>query len=125
MGMMKIASARSQLLLKSGRMFRYSMANFPSGDGRGAVSFATMTSRPPTCLTAKYAAAITAVILMMNWIMSMTSTPQRPEYAANTTLRSPTMSSVCQRSRPKSTLAILQAARFTEPMMTQLKKKPR
>ncbi len=68
---------------------------------------------------------MTAVILMKNWIMSMTSTPQRPECAANTTFKPPTMSSVCQRSSPKRTPAILQAARFTVAMIMQLKKSPR
>ena len=42
---------------------------------------------------------MTAVILMKNWIMSMTSTPQSPECAAKTTLSTPTTSSVCQRAQ--------------------------
>jgi hypothetical protein len=33
---------------------------------------------------------MTAVILMKNWIMSMTSTPQSPEWAAKATFRKPT-----------------------------------
>ena len=33
---------------------------------------------------------MTAVILMKNWIMSMTSTPHSPECAANTTFSTPT-----------------------------------
>src|ERR1022692_909122 len=49
---------------------------------------------------------MTAVILMKNWSISMTSTPQRPECAANTTFSRPTASSVCQRSKPNSTAAI-------------------
>jgi hypothetical protein len=82
---------------------------------------------PPTsgALTAKYAAAMTADILMMNWIMSMTSTPQRPECAAKATFSTPTPSNVCQRSRPNSTPAILQAARLTVAMIMQLKNRPR
>ena len=84
-------------------------------------------SRPPTsgAVTAKYAAAITADILMKNWIMSMTSTPQSPECAANTTLRRPTPTSVCQRSSPNKTLAILTAARLTVAMIMQLNSRPR
>ena len=62
---------------------------------------------------------------MKNWIMSMTSTPHSPEWAAKTTLSSPTAASVCQRFRPNSIAAILHAARFTVAMMMQLKKKPR
>ena len=60
---------------------------------------------------------------MKNWIMSMTSTPHSPECAAKTTFSRPTASSVCQRSSPNSTAAILQAARFTVAMIMQLKKK--
>ncbi len=77
------------------------------------------------CSTAKYAAAVTAVILMKNWIISMTSTPQRPEWAAKTTLSAPHNRSVCHRSRPKRMAAILQAASRTVPMMKQLKNRPR
>ena len=82
---------------------------------------------PPTCgaVTAKYAAAITAVILMKNWIMSMTSTPQSPECAANAAFSTPTNSSVCQRSRPNRMPAILQAARLTVAMIMQLNNSPR
>ena len=68
---------------------------------------------------------MTAVILMKNWTMSMTSTPQRPEWAAKTTFSSPTNSSVSQRGRPKRMPAILQAARFTVAMIMQLKRSPR
>ncbi len=68
---------------------------------------------------------MTAVILMKNWIMSMTSTPQRPECVAKTTLSVPTSASVCQRSRPNRTPAILQAARFTVAMIMQLNSSPR
>ena len=50
-----------------------------------------------TSFSEKYAAAMTAVILMKNWTMSMTSTPQRPECAAKTTLSTPQMRMVCQR----------------------------
>ena len=68
---------------------------------------------------------MTAVILTKNWIMSMTSTPHKPEWAANTTFSRPTASSVSQRLKPNSTAAILQAARFTVAMMMQLKNRPR
>ncbi len=62
---------------------------------------------------------------MKNWIMSITSTPHKPECAAKTTFSTPTASSVCQRSNPNSTAAILHAARFTVAMMMQLKNNPR
>ncbi len=62
---------------------------------------------------------------MKNCRMSMTSTLHNPEWAANTTLSNPTASSVCQRSNPDSTAAILHAARFTVAMMEQLKQNPR
>ena len=90
-------------------------------------SFVTSPSSPPTCgaCSAKYAAATTAVILMKNWIMSMTSTPHRPECAANATFSRPTNVSVCQRSKPKRIAAILHAARLTVAMMMQLKNRPR
>ena len=68
---------------------------------------------------------MTAVILMKNWIMSMTRTPQSPECVAKTTLRMPTKASVCQRSKPNSTPAILHAARLTVAMIMQLKSRPR
>ena len=68
---------------------------------------------------------MTAVILMKNWIMSMTSTPHRPEWAAKATLSSPTNRRVSQRSKPKRMPAILQAARFTVAMIMQLKRSPR
>ena len=96
------------------------------GTDHGAGEFwQTITLNPPTWRTANQAAAVTAVILMRNWIMSMTRTPQRPEYMAKTTLRKPQASRVCQRGSPKRMLAILQAARLTVAMMTQLKKRPR
>ena len=52
----------------------------PCGPGRFD-SFCTSPLIPPTCgnCTAKYAAAITADILMKNCTMSMTSTPHSPE----------------------------------------------
>ena len=86
-----------------------------------------MALSPPTCgaCSAKYAAAITAVILMKNCTMSMTSTPHRPEWAAKTTFSRPTNSSVSQRGRPNRIPAILHAARFTVAMIMQLKSRPR
>ncbi len=96
----------------------------PTGP-ESAPTFCTITSRPPTDFTAKYAAAITADILMKNWIMSITSTPHSPECAANTTFSRPTKISVCQSRRPNSTFAIFTAAMLTVAMITQLKKKPR
>ncbi len=118
---MKMAMARSQLLLKFGSMLRKSR---PPGPVM-AETLATMTSRPPTARTAKKAAAMTAVIIMKNWIMSMMSTPQSPVTAAKTTLRRPTTASVSQRLRPKRMAAILQAARLTVAMMMQLNRNPR
>ena len=41
------------------------------------------------------------------------------------TFSNPTASNVCQRLKPNSTLAILQAARFTVAMMMQLNSRPR
>ena len=90
-------------------------------------SLVTRPLSPPTCgtSTAKYAAAITADILMKNCTMSITSTPHSPDCVAKTTLSSPTNSSVCQRSKPNRIAAILHAARFTVAMMTQLNNRPR
>ena len=81
----------------------------------------------PSGLGARHAAAaaITAVILMKNWIMSMTRTPHSPLIVAKATLSRPTMSRVCQRSILNRTAAILQAARLTVAMMMQLKTNPR
>ena len=83
--------------------------------------------RPPTpgACSAKYAAAITAVILMKNCTMSMTSTPQRPECAANDDVqdadeRAASASAGGRRGSP----AILQAARLTVAMIMQLNRKP-
>ena len=83
------------------------------------------TRRSPTSTSENQAAAKTAVILMKNCTISMTSTPQRPEWAAKTTLRMPQTTMVCHAGMPKRMLAILQAARVTMPMMKQLKKSPR
>ena len=84
-----------------------------------------MPVRRATSFKLKYAAAMTAVILMKNWIMSMTSTPQSPACAAKTTLSTPQMTMVCQGGSPKRMLAILHAASITVPMMKQLKNSPR
>ena len=62
---------------------------------------------------------------MKNWIMSITSTPQSPECAANTTFSSPQITIVCHAGIPNRMLAILQAASVTVPMMKQLKNSPR
>ena len=62
---------------------------------------------------------------MPNWMKSVTSTPHRPDVAANATLITPQTSSVCPIGQPSSTLAILAAARFTDAMMTTLKNSPR
>ena len=90
---------------------------------------ASALSPTPVCratsFNEKYAAAMTAVILMKNCTMSMTSTPQSPECAANTTLSTPQTRMVCHGGSPKRTLAILQAASVTIAMMKQLKNKPR
>ena len=55
----------------------------------------------------------------------MTMTPHKPENVAKVAFKSPQTSSVCQRSSPNKIPAILQAARLTEAMIMQLKKKPR
>ena len=55
---------------------------------------------------------------MPNWMKSVTSTPQRPDVAANATLITAQTSSVCHIGQPSSTLAILAAARFTVAMIT-------
>ena len=83
------------------------------------------TCSPPTSRSEKYAAAKTAVILMKNCTISMTSTPQSPECEAKRTLMTPQKTMVCQGGRPKRMLAILQAASVTMPMMKQLKNSPR
>ena len=87
----------------------------------------TIPLRPPTpgACRAKYAAAVTAVILTKNCTMSMTSTPQRPECAANAAFSTPTKRSVCHRGSPKRIAAILQAARLTVAMIMQLNRNPR
>lgn len=92
---------------------------------RPAQPLASPVRRRPTSTSENHAAAKTAVILMKNCTISMTSTPQRPECAAKTTLRTPQMTMVCQAGMPKRMLAILQAAKVTMPMMKQLKKSPR
>ena len=92
---------------------------------RPAQALASPARRLPTSTSENQAAAKTAVILMKNCTMSMTSTPQRPEWAAKTTLRMPQMTMVCQAGIPKRMLAILQAAKVTMPMMKQLKNRPR
>ncbi len=81
--------------------------------------------RSATATSAKYAAAITAVILMMNCTMSMTSTPHSPEWAANTTFSTPQMRIVCHGGIANRMFAILHAASVTIPMMKQLKNSPR
>jgi hypothetical protein len=68
---------------------------------------------------------MTAVIMMKNWIMSMTSTPHSPEKAAKKRLRAPTRISVSSRLIPNRIEAILQAARLTVAMIMQLKNRPR
>ena len=76
-------------------------------------------------LLGRYHEAMTAVIVIKNCTMSMTSTPHRPECAAKTTLSTPQMRIVCHGGRPKRMLAILHAASVTIPMMKQLKNRPR
>ena len=55
----------------------------------------------------------------------MTITPQSPAVAAKMMQSTPQINSVWVIGQPSSTLAILAAARFTDAMMTQLKKRPR
>ena len=57
--------------------------------------------------------------------MSITSTPHRPECAANATFSTPQITIVCHGGRPNRMLAILHAANVTMPMMKQLKNSPR
>ena len=82
---------------------------------------------PPTsgCLSAKYIAAKAPVIAMPNWMKSTTSTPQSPDVAAKAMFITPQISRVCHIGQPRTMLAILAAARFTEAMMKQLKNSPR
>ena len=82
---------------------------------------------PPTsgCCSAKYAAAKEPVMAMPNWMKSVTSTPHRPDVAANATLSTAQMTSVCVIGQPSTTLAIFTAARFTDAMMKQLNTRPR
>ena len=68
---------------------------------------------------------MTAVILMKNWIISITSTPQSPVCAANATFSKPTNNNVCQRSSPNKIPAILHAARLTVAIIRQLNSSPR
>src|SRR5688500_17454603 len=74
---------------------------------------------PPTCgcCSAKYAAAIDAVIAIPNWKTSVISTPHRPAIDANATLITAHTASVCHIGQPRGTLAILAAARFTVDMI--------
>ena len=56
---------------------------------------------------------------------SVTRTPQSPDVAAKATFKSAQTTSVFPIGQPSTTLAILAAARLTEAMITQLKKRPR
>ena len=78
-----------------------------------------------TAFKLKYAAATTAVILMKNCTISITSTPHKPECAAKTTFSTPQIMIVCHGGIPKRMFAILQPASVTMPMMKQLKNSPR
>ena len=82
---------------------------------------------PPTpgAWIAKYAAANAEVMVMQNWIMSVTITPHRPAVAAKTIGTSTEIASVSQRGQPNSTPAIFTSARLTVAMIQQLKNSPR
>src|ERR1041385_8811743 len=69
--------------------------------------------RPPTCgcCSAKYATANVPVMVMQNWIESVTSTPQRPDTDAKKMVIPEQTNSVCDGGQPSTTLAILAAAR--------------
>ncbi len=84
-------------------------------------------ARPPICgcFTAKYATAKVPVIVIVNWIESVTSTPHSPDTDAKKIVITAAMDSVCQGGQPSTTLAIFTAARFTVAMITQLKNRPR
>ena len=146
MGRMKIISASSDMP-KFGSMSRIGWPEPSDGDMTGCAlptpcttcsveslptsslspsqPLASPPSRRPTSTNENQAAANTAVILMKNWIMSITSTPQSPEWAAKATLRTPVRRMVCHAGIPNRMLAILQAASVTVPMMKQLKNRPR
>ena len=61
----------------------------------------------------------------MNWIESVTSTPQSPDTEAKKMVMIEQTSRVRPIGQPSTMLAILAAARFTVAMMTQLKRRPR
>ena len=65
------------------------------------------------------------VIVIENWIESVTSTPHKPETDAKKIVMTPQTMSVRSIGQPRRTFAILTAARFTVAMMTQLKSRPR
>ncbi len=83
--------------------------------------------RPPTpgAWIAKYAAANAEVMVMKNWIMSVTITPHRPAVAAKTIGTTTLIANVSKRGQPKRMPAIFTSARLTVAMIQQLKKSPR
>ena len=62
---------------------------------------------------------------MPNWMKSVTSTPHRPDVAANEHVEDAADDERLPIGQPSSTLAILAAARFTVAMITMLKNRPR
>src|SRR5262245_38709783 len=84
-------------------------------------------ARPPTwgCFTAKYAMAKVPVIVIENWIESVTRTPQSPDTDAKKIVTTEQRRRVFHIGHPKRMFPILAAARLTVAMITQLKKRPR
>jgi hypothetical protein len=102
----------------------------PKSGRRAIVCGGTLAKRPwspPTagCCSAKYATAMVPVIVMPNWIESVTSTPHSPLTEAKKIVISEQTNRVRPVGQPSTMLPILAAARFTVAMMTRLKKKPR
>src|ERR1041384_946131 len=83
--------------------------------------------RCPTsgCCSAKYAAANAPVIVTVNWIESVTSTPHSPDTDAKKMVITDAKISVRCIGHPSRILAIFAAARLTVAMMKQLKNSPR
>src|SRR5262245_6943811 len=72
------------------------------------------------CCSAKYAAAKAPVIVTVNWIESVTSTPHNPDTEAKKIVITDAKSSVRYIGQPSRMLAIFAAARLTDAIMKQL-----
>ncbi len=92
----------------------------------GTLAEETGSARPPPGVAARSRRPrIVPVIVIVNWIESVTSTPQSPETDAKKMVMTEQTSSVRSIGQPRTTFAILAAARFTVAMITQLKRRPR